>query len=227
MSSVQKICSKRIQVIWNGIDIDGFQTGNHENPKAELGLESKFVLVNVSRLHPQKDHATLIRAFQIVRKKSPGTHLLLVGDGPCRSKIEELVASMDLTQDVTITGFTNEVRKYLAASDIFVLSSLFEGISISLLEAIASGKPVVATRVEGNSEVIIHGVTGLLVPPQDPEMLADSILQIRSDSALRQRLASKSLQRLHEHFGLKAMAKSYYEIYEGFKPGQLKLHFCN
>ena len=125
--------------------------------------------MTVGRLDPIKDQATLLRAVRVVCDRKPGFRLDIVGDGPSRPELESLRAELGLGEAVAFRGYQEDVRPFLSAADFFVLSSISEGISIALLEAMAAGLPAVATDVGGNREVILQGETGLLTPAGTPK----------------------------------------------------------
>lgn len=208
----QKINSSKIRVIYNGVDIESFSLCKDEDLKNQLDLDGKFIIGNVARLELIKDHKTLISAFEIVKKEIPEAFLLLVGDGSQRKNIENLIAQKGLSESVLITGIVSDVRKYLSLTDLFVLSSLSEGLPLSLIEAMAAGKPVVATAVGGNPEIVINSKTGILVPPNDPEKLAQGIINIFSNKQLLS-LGQAGKERVDQYFDLHEMIREYEHVY--------------
>ncbi len=215
MITRQKINPEKVSVIWNGIDVDSFQSHKGVRLKEQAGLGGKFIIGSVARLVPVKDHTTLISAFEIVKKKIPNAHLLLVGDGPLRGELEKIIAQKGFAQDVFITGYLKDVRRFLSLIDVFVLSSLSEGLSLSLIEAMAAEKPIVATAVGGNPEVISHGKTGFLVQPRNPSEIASAILRLATDSSLRHSFGIHGLKTAKEQFDLDMMVQRYQKIYKG------------
>lgn len=163
----------------NGIRIDRFATASaqaHETLATELGLHAGTRIIGtVGRLQPVKDQATLIRAFRHVHDHLPNTALMVIGDGSLREPLQQLAASEGVADAVRFLGDRNDVPQLLQGVDLFALSSLSEGYSIALLEACAAGLPIVATDVGGNAEIVRDGITGLLVPPSDPQALAAAI----------------------------------------------------
>lgn len=211
----QKMTPSKIQVILNGIDLRLFrQSIKRVEITSELGLNGKFVIGNVARLVQVKDHETLINAFEKVRKEVPHAVLILIGDGSLRTDLERIIAHKGLTDCVLITGFKNDVTDYLSVMDIFVLSSLSEGLSLSLLEAMAAGKPVVATAVGGNTEVVVDRKTGFLVPPKNPHELANAILRIAKDPEMGIMMGREGCKRVCEIFNIDTMTQEYLKIYE-------------
>jgi glycosyltransferase involved in cell wall biosynthesis len=146
--------------------------------------------------------------------------LLLVGDGPDRSLLEDLIESLDLTENVRLLGFRRDIPALLDAVDVFVSPSLWEGLSISVLEAMAAAKPIITTSVPSNAELIEHGVTGLLVPPRSPETLAGSIYRFVQEPALAQQCARNARQRVLERYTLDRMLSETWTLYMNLLMGE-------
>lgn len=219
----------RIEVVYNGIDPDKFtpRAAAAARPavRAELGIApDQPVALQVARFHSVKDHATAIRAWaQVIRSWPPpdppdaGTPpplFLLVGDGDDRSKIEALAAELSITPHVRFLGARSDVARLIGAADVFLLSSLSEGISVTLLEAMGAGLPIATTAVGGNPEVVAANVTGLLSPRGDAAQLAASLLTLLRDPALRARFGAAARERLLAQFTQQRMHQRYAEIYE-------------
>ena len=157
-------------------DIERFRPGVRQTGRSRLGVgDGETVIGTVGRLDPIKDQATLVAAFSRLVARHDSLRLLLVGDGPCRRSLEEQVARLELDDRVTFLGRRDDVSELLRAMDVFVLPSLAEGASNTILEAMATGVPVVATRVGGNPELIEEGETGFLVPRRDVTGLSAAI----------------------------------------------------
>ena len=139
--------------------------------------------------------------------------LWLVGDGPLRPAVEKAIVKMGLERKVLFLGIRDDVPQLLAASDVFVLSSDYEGVPLTVLEAMAAGKPVVATAVGGVPELIEDGETGILVPPRNPEALAQGILRLAKDASLRQRMGKAARERAQERFDISRTAREYEALY--------------
>jgi glycosyltransferase involved in cell wall biosynthesis len=196
----------RLCSIPNGIDVQRFANG---------GPRRTGPAVIVARLSPEKDVATLLRAVDLVRRTDPAFRLEIAGDGPCRPELERLAAQLGLAEHVRFLGQVREVPALLARARLFVLSSLFEGISLTLLEAMASGLAIVATQSGGNPEVVADGATGLLVPAADPEALAGGLLRLWGDDDLRDRLGAAGRERAEQHFDIRVMVAAYERLYTG------------
>ncbi len=206
---------RRIEVIFNGIDCCKFKTNNHEiNKKKSLGLApGDLVCGMIARLGTEKDQATLIKALPKVILKYPQARLLLIGDGPKKTELENLVRQLGLADKVIFTGSRRDIPELLAVLDIAVLATFYEGTSITLLEAMAAGKPVIASRVGGNPAVVEDGVTGFLVPVSDPEALADRLLQLFADEHLRKQMGNAGCRQVEEQFSLEQMVTNYEKLY--------------
>jgi glycosyltransferase involved in cell wall biosynthesis len=196
----------RTRVIRNGIDV------NHQDLHAGART-AQTRIVAIGRLAPVKDFATMLHAARIVADALPWFRLDVVGDGPSRPELERLCRELRLHAHVSFQGTRDDVRRVLSEATLLVQSSLSEGISLTLLEAMAAGVPIVATRVGGNPEVVEHGVTGLLVPPADPQSLAAAILTVLNDPRLAIRLSEHSRLRAQRHFNLRQMTASYEALY--------------
>jgi glycosyltransferase involved in cell wall biosynthesis len=172
----------------------------------------------VGRLQAVKDQLTLVRAFaQCVARRLPGSEqlcLLIAGDGPLRAEVEDEVRACGLGARIWLAGEREDVPEVLRSLDFFVLPSISEGISNTVLEAMASALPVVATAVGGNSELVVDGETGVLVPPADPAALATALSTCAADAALRQRLGQAGRRRVEQGFSLDGMVERYTDLYQ-------------
>jgi len=213
------IAPDRIRVIYNGVDTDRFAPNLlvRERVRAELGVSPGSLLIgSVGRLVPIKDYATLLRAAASLRSQNVDLQLLLVGSGPELVPLQQLVAATDsLRGRVHFAGASNRVAELLQAMDVFVLPSQGEGMSNTLLEAMASALPVVATEVGGNPEVIGEPQAGLLFKPADVARLAELLTVLAGNSESRQTLGSAARHRVLTQFSLKAMISQYRELYSG------------
>lgn len=178
-----------VVVLENAVDLEDFRFEvDIAGKKQELGLDLNAPVVGtVSRLKPQKDPYTLVQAAAQVVEVVPQTQFVWCGDGELRREIETLVRGLGIHRNFVFTGFRKDVLEIVALFDVFVLSSVFEGLPYTILEAMALGKPVIATNVVGSKDMVVDGQTGLLVPPRDPHSLAGAILSlIRDNSKARQ-----------------------------------------
>lgn len=205
----------RVDVMLHGVDANSVQRGDEARVTAQglLGLDgSSFVFGTVGNLAPKKDHATMLRAFANVRQALPDARLVIVGTGPRESALRALASSLGIAGAVTFTGMREDVQDLLPAFDLFVLSSLHEGLSIAIIEALAAGVPVVSTRVGGIPELITHGQEGLLVSPRSEHELARAMLRVATDPDQRASLAEAGQRRAAE-FGIQTAADTLAEYY--------------
>ncbi len=207
----------RIEVIRNGIDPERFHPPDADErlrARTTLGLNPQQpVALQVARFHPVKDHATAIRGWAHVAEQVPGAVLLLVGDGELRPQAESLVQDLGLEASVRFLGVRDDVPELMAAADVFVLSSLSEGISVTLLEAMATALAVVATQVGGNSEVVSDGETGLLSPRGDGRALGENLARLLAAPDRARTMGRAGRQRLLDRFTQHQMHQRYSDLY--------------
>ncbi len=172
------------------------------------GTARQIVLV-VARLDEQKGHTYLLQAATRIDEAI----FVLAGDGPLRSKLELQAQELNISDRVVFLGYRDDIAELLASCDLFVLPSLYEGLPLSILEAMAVGKPVIATAIGGTDEVVIDGETGILVPPANPAMLAEAIKTLLADPRLAQQLGQAGADRVHQTFTSEIMVKHITQIY--------------
>jgi glycosyltransferase involved in cell wall biosynthesis len=200
----------KIEVIHNAIQTERFGRPADPALRASLAGGDDPIVLTVARLDSQKGHDVLIRAIA----ETPGARLVLAGEGPERERLETLVSRLGLGPRVLFLGRRTDVADLLAASDVFVLPSFFEGSSLAVLEAMAAMKPVVATAIGGTDELIVDGESGRLVPPADPGALAAALRQVIADRPLRTRFGQNARDRVEQHFSAAGMAKRVAQVYE-------------
>jgi glycosyltransferase involved in cell wall biosynthesis len=167
----------------------------------------------VGRLTPVKDVETLVRATKLAVQVDPTFRLEVAGDGPCLPALKRLTSELGLLDHIRFLGEVRDVPALLARASVFVLSSLSEGISLALLEAMARGLPVVATRVGGNPEVVVEGETGLLVPARSEVELAWAMQRLRNDPEGSRRMGEAGRKRVLQHFDVRQMVAAYEALY--------------
>jgi glycosyltransferase involved in cell wall biosynthesis len=222
---------RRLQTrIYYGLDPAPFeralQAGDRNDLRASLGLgHDDLVFVCVARFAPQKAHDDLLRGFASARACFASAHfplrLLLVGDDPFgggRRRAETLAGELALGESVKFAGIRRDVPALLAASDVFVMTSLWEGLGLVFLEAMATGLPVLATNVSAVPEVVVDRATGLLVPPRDPAAVAEAMLALARDAALRRQLGQRGRERVRKVFGLASMTEGTLRVYAQLRP---------
>jgi glycosyltransferase involved in cell wall biosynthesis len=213
---------ERVELIYNGVDMASFAKARPGRAavRSELGVHGDDVLIlQVARLDPLKDHATAIRTLARVVQQGVRASLVLVGEGPEEPKIHEIVSQQKLERHVRFLGLRTDIARLLSAADLVLLSSVSEGIPLTLIEAMAIGLPVVATRVGGVQEVVEEGKTGLLAPRGDDAALAQSVLQLAQDSALREHMGEIGRQRARALFSDDQMHDRYYQLYREMLDG--------
>jgi sugar transferase (PEP-CTERM/EpsH1 system associated) len=199
--------ARKLRVIHNGIDVDRFALRGSRPAGAAVRA------VTVGRLDPVKDQLTMLRAVRAVVDTNPAFRLAIVGDGPSRPELEAERLALGLADHVRFLGYRDCVGPFLAAADFFVLSSVSEGVSLALLEAMACGLPAVATDVGGNREVVVPGETGYLVPAGSPAALADAMHALHADAAALDRMGRAARRRVEGAFNLNRVVAQYEGMY--------------
>jgi sugar transferase (PEP-CTERM/EpsH1 system associated) len=226
LSESTGISRDRITHIVNGVDCQRFRPDPQERSRRtrEFGVPSGAIVIGtVGRLEMVKGQDQLLRAWPSITRRAAAAgrqvRLLLVGDGGRRAALESLARELDIDATVIFAGMCANVAEILQTMDVFVLPSLNEGISNTVLEAMATGLPVVATRVGGNPELITDGVTGYLVDPGETEQLATAVATLVQDDALRSRMSAASRRQTLERFSLETMVRRYDELYRELLAG--------
>ncbi|MCH7664250.1 MAG: GT4 family glycosyltransferase PelF [Chloroflexi bacterium] len=216
MVSEVGIAPQKVMTIYNGIDIAAY--GKAVDRTAWLRMLSvpldSLVVGMVGRLVPVKDHKTFFQAARLVLDALPTVRFLVVGDGPLESELKNDVQELGISNEVSFLGYRDDIPELMSLFDLAVISSLHESFSLVLAEANACGKAVVATRVGGIPELVEDGVTGILVPPKEPELLARAIVDLLQDSSRRQAMGLAGRARVEERFTIEKMVRSYESLYE-------------
>jgi sugar transferase (PEP-CTERM/EpsH1 system associated) len=209
-----RISAHKVVTIRNGVEVTRFGALSRVEARRRLGIAAdRLVVGTVGRLDPVKDQDGLLDAFSRLRSRRPDTVLVIVGDGPCRAQLENHITDLALQDRVLLLGERRDIPEILMALDVFVLPSVAEGMSNTILEAMATGLPVLATRVGGSPELVEDGLTGRLVPPRDPAALAGAIDTYFEDGHLRDLHGKAGRQRAVDHFDLSRMARDYTHLY--------------
>ncbi|MBK8276993.1 MAG: glycosyltransferase [Nitrospira sp.] len=206
----------RIRMIYNGIDPRAHQPDDavRLRIRAELSLSpSTLVIGTVGNLYPIKGQSFLIRAMPTIVRSCPTAVLLVAGRGELREALQAEADALGVSAHVRFLGYRDDVPTLLQGFDVFVLPSLSEGLPFSALEAMATGKPVVATRVGGTPEVIVDGTTGYLVPPEDSHELAEKILALLCDTSRARLFGQEGIRRVEKAFSLCVMVGQYQQLY--------------
>jgi glycosyltransferase involved in cell wall biosynthesis len=205
---------QRMRFLPNGVDIQRFQPNraSRSAKRAELGLGDCFAWLAVGRLVPAKNYALMLRSFASVQ--NPNAKLIIAGEGPLRTQLENLARQLDISDRVHFLGPRNDVTELMNAVDAYVMSSDWEGMPMVLLEASASGLPIVATNVGGNAEVVRHGITGLLVPPQQKDALASAMTTMMSLPPVKLAVMGRSGRELTSvHYNIESIVDSWESLY--------------
>ncbi len=206
----------RVELIYNGCDLSQFDSSRSHRSlvRSELGLEEDaFVVIQVARLDRLKDWATALRAVNLLFSEDPTAKFVVVGDGEDRSRLERLTQELQIKERVLFLGSRPDVARLLQAADAFMLSSISEGIPLTLIEAMASGLPCVATNVGGVPELISDGETGLLVDAGDYVGLAAQLGRVASTPGLAQRLGMAGLRHVVDRHDASLMHERYLDLY--------------
>lgn len=207
---------EKIHMIPNAIDLSLFSP--HVKPtgfRNDLRLkEDCFLFVCAARLHPQKAHHVLIEAVGILKRREfENFHLIIVGEGELRAHYEADVKKRKLENSISFLGLRQDIPEILIQSDCFVLSSDYEGLPLAILEAMAAGKPVVATEVGGNAQVVKTGQNGILVPSRHPELLADAMQKLLINRNLAQEMGRNGKTFIEENFAIDKIAKQTIDLF--------------
>jgi len=215
------IPARKVLTIHNGVDVARFSEAGREAGRRTLGLGPEALVVGtVGRLNSVKNQMALLDTFARLDPAPVAAHLVIVGEGPARADLEGRTRRRDLAGRVRLLGARDDVPALLAAFDVFVLPSIAEGISNTILEAMATGVPVIATRVGGNPELVEDGVTGMLAPADDPAALGRALAVYLADPHLRSLHGKTGRQRAVEEFALERMTTRYRDLYLSLAPGR-------
>jgi glycosyltransferase involved in cell wall biosynthesis len=203
--------SCKVRVIPNGVDANRFRPSRDKGPsRCELGIASAAPVAGiVAALRPEKNHELFLRTAARVRSRIPQAEFLIIGDGPERPKLEQITRQLDLTKAVHLLGTRADIPELLAAIDVFVLTSRMEANPVSILEAMATGKPVIAPRVGSIGESVIDGETGFLTDPLDEQQVADRLTQLFADPELARRLGQGGREAVLDRWSLERMVQGY------------------
>ncbi len=213
----EHIPAGKLITLHNGIETERFLLPPEERRavREELGLKPEELAVGtMGELTEQKNHFCLLEAVPAVLERRPEARFFIAGGGELEGALRARRDEMGLADRVRFLGYREDIPRLLAALDIFVLPSLWEGLPVALIEAMAAGVPIVATDVDGNVEVFGRGEAGLAVPPGDPEKLAGGILALADDPGRRRQLGEAGRRRARELFDVRVMIRRHQELYE-------------
>jgi glycosyltransferase involved in cell wall biosynthesis len=207
------IKENHVRTIRNGIDVKAY-AGRFGEDRVQEKKRKNFVIGSVGSLYPVKGHTYLLKALAIVLKTRRDVVCRIAGQGQLLSHLQAEATDLGIANQVEFLGLRDDIPQFLQGIDVFVLPSLSEGLPLSILEAMAAGKPVIATNVGGVSEVIEDRRTGFIVPPKDPEALANRILRVLTDQAVAEGLGTAGKKKVERDFSLETMTKQYEALYE-------------
>ena len=210
VESPETICT-----IHNGIDLKPFETASRSQARRKLGFaEDEVIIGALGRLAYSNALDDLVRAMPRIRARAPKARLVIAGEGPLRDELQTLATQQGVEPQVSFLGFRQDVADVLASFDVFVQPSLWEGLSVSLTEAMAAGKAIVATDICGNREQIQHEVTGLMVPVRDETAVVESVTRLLSDPALAKTLGENAQQTARARFSQERMVERHLAVYD-------------
>ena len=213
------IREEKISVIYNSVDVEAFSTPppyGKQTLLRELKAETEGpLLLHVGRLIPEKGHRYLLSAMQIVLHHFPDAILLLAGEGPERSALETLTASLNLEKSVYFLGNRRDIRDLLHFSDLFLFPSLREGMPVALLEAMAAGKPCIVSKIGSLEELIEEGTTGILIPPRDSQKLAEAICFLLQRPESARKMGGNAVRLIREKCNIGTNVKKLEALYSG------------
>jgi glycosyltransferase involved in cell wall biosynthesis len=208
---------RKLRVVPNGIDTGTFRADPavRSATRRSLGIAHEFVWVLAGRFQPVKDHCTLLRAFVQVLERHPDSLLLLAGDGPLQGEMVELAQALGIAAKVRFAGVRDDMPALLNAADVCVLSSVYEALSMFLLEGAATGLPAVATDVGGNGDIVLDGVTGFLAPAGDPNALAQAMLRMaRLPEHERHAMGARARAHIQAQYSIDSVVDHWESLYQ-------------
>lgn len=211
----------KISVIYHGIETSKYDAANrYPERRKELALGGGKVVGSAGRFELQKAMDDFLRAAAFVKEKVPGTRFLLIGEGPLGEDLKTLSLQLGLKDDTIFSGWKKNIDEYIGVMDVFCMSSLWEAMPFMLLEAMAMGKPVVATAVGGIPEALEDGLGGFVVPPGSPGLIGSAIVKLLEDEEMETGMGRRNRERVEELFSLKTMIAKYEELYEKLYSGK-------
>jgi glycosyltransferase involved in cell wall biosynthesis len=207
LKSLHSIAPRKLVRVYNGVSPLGPVPAEQRPPK------EGFTLLYVGRLEPVKNHTLLLQAFSAARAQAPDLRLWMVGDGTERSRLEALAANLGISPGVTFWGQQLDVAPFFSAADLFIMSSISEGLPISLLQAFSIGLPAIVTDVGGMAEAVRLGQAGVIVTPESADEMAAAILRLAANAAEHQRLSASAASAFLSHFSLQKTVVAYKQLY--------------
>jgi len=211
-----RVAARRLRVIRNGIDVDRYHAvTNVAGVRRALGLPAGLLVGTAGRFFPEKNYGTLLQAVAALVPSLPNVHLIMMGDGPERPALEAAAAELGVTDSVHFLGWRSDVADLLPLLDVFVLSSLSEGLPLVVLEAMACGVPVVTTPVGDLPEIVVEGRTGFLFPIGDADALAGIVRRLAAAGSQRRAVGCAARAWVAERYSMRQMVDAYARAYDG------------
>ena len=214
LKSASWLKDEKIIVVYHGIDLGKHSAANTKDIRSEFGLSQQDLIIGfVGRLSVQKGIKYMLDAFRMVVEKLKNVHLIIVGTGELEGMVKDFIAKFNLEKRIHLLGFRNDIPDLLKTFDIFLLPSLWEGFGIVLIEAMASGKPIVATNASSIPEIVENGRNGILVTPENAEAISDALKKLISEPELRIKFVKEGLKIVQEKFTIDRMINDYKKIF--------------
>ena len=211
----ENVSEDKVRVIYNGVDTEYFKPEKKKfSWRSEERLQnSNFIITIIANLHKIKGVEYFIRAASLIAQKIPESRFIIIGNGSEKDFLKKLAVQFGIFEKIIFTGIIDNIKDYLAVSDAYICSSLSEGFSNSILEAMAMGLPVVATDVGGNQEAVADGESGFIVPTQDYQEIASKVIELYRNHDLRNEMGAKGRIIVEERFTLERMLREHEKLY--------------
>jgi glycosyltransferase involved in cell wall biosynthesis len=221
LTTHESIPPEKISLVPNAIDLRRFSLGeaSWDDARAQLGLPAgSRIVAGVGRLNPQKNFALFLDIAAQLAPRFPALHFLLAGDGPEEQMLREKASALGIANRVTFSGYVADTRLVYLAADVLLMPSRYEGLPMTLLEAMAMGLPVVASKLDGIAEVIGDGAEGFLVPSDDAALFVERTAALLADAELSSRISQNARAKIEAHFSVERMTSAVEDIYDRFLP---------
>jgi glycosyltransferase involved in cell wall biosynthesis len=221
LTTHESIPPEKISLVPNAIDLRRFSPGeaSRDEARARLGLPAgSRIVAGVGRLNPQKNFALFLDIAEQLAPRFPDLHFLLAGDGPEEQMLREKASALGIANRVTFSGYVADTRLVYLAADVLLMPSRYEGLPMTLLEAMAMGLPVVASKLDGIAEVIRDGAEGFLAPSDDAALFVERTAALLADAELSSRISKNARAKIEAHFSVERMTSAVEDIYNRFLP---------